>query len=269
MYMRINNVFAFVSAATLLMVACLAGVFLGSAGQASAAKGFATPRAKLTRAVAVDVSPALRSLPRPPKARASSRVKESDEERGPVVISKGFAGDAAVQHFKSSGLANIPSPLLTFEGVSNADNLSAYGFRVAPPDLVGAVGPDHYVEMINLVLAVYDKQGNRLVGPTKIGDFWQGLRCQTAPTPQVTPLCCTTNTRIAGFCPSSPLGGPRSITVSRFRRPKIPQVPTSVTRSLRGSSSPTTRSTAPSATRLCSLRAISGPQSSTASVSTR
>src|ERR1700687_1926097 len=188
MYMRINNVFAFVSAATLLMVACLAGVFLGSAGQASAAKGFATPRAKLTRAVAVDVSPALRSLPRPPKARASSRVKESDEERGPVVISKGFAGDAAVQHFKSSGLANIPSPLLTFEGVSNADNLSAYGFRVAPPDLVGAVGPDHYVEMINLVLAVYDKQGNRLVGPTKIGDFWQGFAVPDCTDPSGDPI---------------------------------------------------------------------------------
>src|ERR1700716_1172812 len=160
MHMRIKNVFAFVSAATLLMMASLAGVFLGSASQASAANGVAAPRAKLTRAVAFDVSPALRSLPRPPKAHASSTVKESDEERGPVVISKGFAGDAAVQHSIPSALANIAGPLLTFEGVSNADNLSAYGFRVAPPDPVGAVGPAHYVEMINLILAVYDRAGN-------------------------------------------------------------------------------------------------------------
>src|SRR4030081_1474060 len=186
--MRIKNVFAFVSAATLLMMASLAGVFLGSASQASAAKGVAAPRAKLTRAVAFDVSPALRSLPRPPKAHASSTVKESDEERGPVVISKGFAGDAAVQHSIPSALANIASPLLTFEGVSNADNLSAYGFRVAPPDTDGAVGPHHYVEMINLILAVYDKQGNRLVGPTKLGDFWLGFAVPDCTDPSGDPV---------------------------------------------------------------------------------
>src|SRR3982074_63758 len=100
MQMRIRNVlaFVFVCAATLLMIASLAGVFLASAGQASAAKGFTAPPAQLTRAVAFDVSPALRSLRRPPKALVSSTVRESDEERGPVVMSKGFAGDAAVQH---------------------------------------------------------------------------------------------------------------------------------------------------------------------------
>jgi len=188
MYMRIKNAFVFVSAATLLMIASLAGVLLASARQTSVAKGFAAPPAKLTRAVAFDVSPALRSLPRPPKALASSTVRESDEERGPVVISKGFAGDAAVQQSRRSALANIPSPLLTFEGVSNADNLSAYGFRVAPPDLDGAVGPDHYVEMINLLLAVYDKQGNRLVGPTKIGDFWQGFAVPDCTDPSGDPI---------------------------------------------------------------------------------
>jgi hypothetical protein len=61
--------------------------------------------------------------------------------------------------------------LLTFEGLKNLDN----PFLVAPPDPVGAVGPNHYVEMVNLVFAVYDKQGNRLAGPTQIGDLWAGF----------------------------------------------------------------------------------------------
>ena len=40
---------------------------------------------------------------------------------------------------------------------------------------MGDVGPNHYVEMVNLVYAVYDKQGNRLVGPTPIGELWAGF----------------------------------------------------------------------------------------------
>jgi hypothetical protein len=67
------------------------------------------------------------------------------------------------------------SPLRTFEGVSNADNARLFGFRVAPPDPNGAVGPNHYVEMVNLAFAVYDKQGTRLAGPTKAGDLWRGF----------------------------------------------------------------------------------------------
>src|SRR3982074_2146760 len=139
MQMRIRNVLAivFVCAATLLMIASLAGVFLASAGQASAAKGFTAPPAQFTRAVAFDVSPALRSLRRPPKARASSTLRECDEERGPGVISKGLAGAPGVHHPSPPAVAPIPNPLLTFEGVSNADNLAAYGFRGAPPDTDG------------------------------------------------------------------------------------------------------------------------------------
>jgi hypothetical protein len=64
---------------------------------------------------------------------------------------------------------------VNFEGLSNQDNFDAYGFRVNPPDTVGDVGPNHYVEMINLVFAVYDKQGNRLLGPTPIGALWDGF----------------------------------------------------------------------------------------------
>ena len=43
---------------------------------------------------------------------------------------------------------------------------------VNPPDPVGDVGPNHYVEMVNLTFAVYDKSGNVLLGPAPIGRLW-------------------------------------------------------------------------------------------------
>jgi hypothetical protein len=46
---------------------------------------------------------------------------------------------------------------------------------VSPPDPVGDAGPNHYVEMVNLVLAVYTKTGTRLLGPTPIGAIWAGF----------------------------------------------------------------------------------------------
>jgi hypothetical protein len=78
--------------------------------------------------------------------------------------------------------------LLTFEGLSNQDNFDLYGFRVNPPDPNGEVGPNHYVEIINLVFAVYDKQGNRLTGPTKLGDLWTGFAIPDCTDPSGDPV---------------------------------------------------------------------------------
>ena len=55
--------------------------------------------------------------------------------------------------------AAIGAPIANFEGLSNQDNFNLLGGRVNPPDPIGDVGPNHYVEMINLVFAVYNKQG--------------------------------------------------------------------------------------------------------------
>ena len=38
--------------------------------------------------------------------------------------------------------------------MSNQDNFNIFGGRVNPPDTIGDVGPNHYVEMINLVYAI-------------------------------------------------------------------------------------------------------------------
>jgi hypothetical protein len=64
------------------------------------------------------------------------------------------------------------------EGV-NFEGTPATGFL--PPDTVGDVGPNHYVQMVNSAFAIYDKSGNLLAGPTPINQLWQGFGgpCQT------------------------------------------------------------------------------------------
>ena len=50
-------------------------------------------------------------------------------------------------------------------------NVEGIGFdRALPPDTVGDVGPDHYIQLVNgrigSLFSIYDKAGNRLAGPT-------------------------------------------------------------------------------------------------------
>jgi hypothetical protein len=65
--------------------------------------------------------------------------------------------------------------LLSFEGFSNTDNEAVLGFRVVPPDPNGDVGPNHYVQMINLVFGVWDKSGTLLLGPLPNDALWAGF----------------------------------------------------------------------------------------------
>ena len=57
--------------------------------------------------------------------------------------------------------------------VAEFDGIPATGF--SPPDTIGAVGPNHYIQMTNVALAIFDKQGQRLVGPTPINSAWDGF----------------------------------------------------------------------------------------------
>jgi len=61
----------------------------------------------------------------------------------------------------------MPTPSTTFEGLSNQDNFALYGGRVNPPDTNGAVGPNHYVQTVNLVWGVWDKSGTKLFAPPR------------------------------------------------------------------------------------------------------
>ena len=104
----------------------------------------------------------------------------------------GYTGDGALQAASRlaapASVQSIPNPLLTFEGISNQDNFNIFGFRVNPPDPVGDVGPNHYVEMVNLAYAVYDKSGNLLLGPIDIRDFGQDFAVPDCTDPSGDPI---------------------------------------------------------------------------------
>jgi len=72
--------------------------------------------------------------------------------------------------------------------MANQDNFNVFGFRVNPPDPNGDVGPNHYVEMINLVYAVFDKAGNLLLGPVDTGSLWAGFPIEDCTDPSGDPV---------------------------------------------------------------------------------
>src|SRR5436189_608695 len=177
-------------AAVLLVLTAAALVLLAisppAVAQPTARRQPLTP--KFSKAVAFDVSPALRSLPLGKKHVADpSKLLEIRPEGGPRAQSRGYkSGDGALQLL--SPTPTIPAPLLTFEGLSNEDNFNIFGFRVNPPDPNGEVGPNHFVEMINLVFAVYDKAGNLLAGPIDTGSLWTDFAIPDCTDPSGDPV---------------------------------------------------------------------------------
>jgi hypothetical protein len=79
------------------------------------------------------------------------------------------------------GLNAMPPVSLSFEALSSDDNAAVLGGRPIPPDPVGDVGPNHYMQTVNLIFAVYDKTGTRLLGPLPNNAVWAGFGgpCQT------------------------------------------------------------------------------------------
>ena len=65
-------------------------------------------------------------------------------------------------------VASTPGPTLTFEGNSSADNDAAFGNTVMPPDTNGDVGPNHYVQMTNNLVRIWNKSGTPLTPPFKL-----------------------------------------------------------------------------------------------------
>ena len=81
-------------------------------------------------------------------------------------------GDPAVQG--PTAAEGAPTSGANFEGVNNVNG-------VLPPDPTGDVGPNHYVQMVNLSFAIYDKNGSKLYGPANANTLWQGFGgpCET------------------------------------------------------------------------------------------
>lgn len=160
------------------LIAALAVALAAGAGIASAqsAGNGRLPAPKFKESIANDVSRPARDMRHgylPPNVDLDTDNTDPRRERGAIPDDNGFSGDD--RHAVTVADRTLQPPLVSFEGLSNQDNFNIFGGRVNPPDPVGDVGPNHYVEMINLVFAVYDKSGNRLMGPLPLGTLWEGF----------------------------------------------------------------------------------------------
>ena len=177
----------------LATVAVVIVTLLGAIPAVAAPVGASTARAlkpKFYDNVAFDVSPTLRVLA---ARRVTPALPEEDqgevrEENGPDAIgSDVYFPDTAIQSNNPSE-TTIAGTIANFEGVSSQDNFDIFGGRVNPPDPVGDVGPNNYVEMANLVFSIYDKSGNRLLGPVDTGTLWDGFAIPDCTDPSGDPV---------------------------------------------------------------------------------
>ncbi|PYQ10587.1 MAG: hypothetical protein DMH00_10660 [Acidobacteria bacterium] len=137
-------------------------------------------------AVGFAVSPPISDLPPeeelpPPDPDAPEEEMELRLEfRGPAADAGEGSLDPAIfpgngESGLFSGLSiparTMPGPLVSFAGLSTADN----GSTVLPPDTVGDVGPNHYVQMTNIRFRIWDKAGNPLVPARSLASLFAPL----------------------------------------------------------------------------------------------
>jgi hypothetical protein len=105
----------------------------------------------------------LAEIPNPTRAEGTGRPESSMTSPGSMV-----AGE-------KGAFRGRPKVLQSFDGGSNNDNGIVLGGFLAPPDTIGDVGMSHYVQMVNLLTLIYDKEGNLELGPFPTNLFFAGL----------------------------------------------------------------------------------------------
>ena len=134
-------------------------------------------RVQASNAVAFAESPAIRDLI---TAQSNAESRGDDLQLFEVGAKSAIAngtlrpGDAD-QSLAPFGSAPMPPPVRSFDGLSNIDNAVVYSLLIIPPDMNGDVGPDHYVQVVNSLLRVYDKTGQPMSPPFKISNLFQSL----------------------------------------------------------------------------------------------
>ena len=103
-------------------------------------------------------------------AKAIKRAKP-----GAAESTNGFVDPLLPTAEQAAAPEAMPTPLLTFDGGLSSENGPLLGFTVAPPDVNGDVGPNHYVSSTNMVIKIFNKSGGLISGPFLTGNIWDSL----------------------------------------------------------------------------------------------
>ena len=165
-----SRLFAAMSAVLAVMIASVTPI-----AQSSRASSHAGPPSRIN-ADHWDRSRPLREMPR--LAPQSGAIHEAPDFRQ-FVKAKTATVDPVLQQ-STSAPSLLSGPLLSFEGVGNLNG-------VLPPDTNGAIGPNHYVQWVNLSFAVYARGPagsvpTLIYGPVAGNTLWTGFGgpCETS-----------------------------------------------------------------------------------------
>jgi hypothetical protein len=144
------------------------------AGATPAWTGNEPSRPEVSWAVRHDTSPPLRRLARaePTPAPAAVQVpgfNVGDPERSERAPVRDPLVRPAPRRLRS------PPPSRSFDGLTNADNIAVTGRAVLPPDPTGDVGPNHYVQWVNVTFRVWTKDGAPVTAPIPGNGLWAGF----------------------------------------------------------------------------------------------
>jgi PKD repeat protein len=129
-----------------------------------------------SRAVYSDMTPLLKDMPIIKGISANENEAENEVENELNINSlRNLNGNHSMQGIdpvlQQVDRDNIPMtnlPIQNFDGIFNT-----YG--VYPPDTQGDVGPNHYVQVVNLGFQIWNKSGTSLYGPANLSTIWNGI----------------------------------------------------------------------------------------------
>jgi hypothetical protein len=154
----IRAIFALIPAALLLAAA-------SDSPEARQTPGTAAPVPEVRESTRHDTSPELRQMPQiPPQARPG--VAKPPRRLPNRFPDGGTPGDGALQ--EASAATNLATIGVNFDGVNNVDG-------VLPPDTNGDVGPNHFVQTVNLSYRIWNKSGSPLNQTADVATLWQGF----------------------------------------------------------------------------------------------
>ena len=141
----------------------------GGAGAGAGDGGHGPAHPVVSSAGRHDVSQPLRSIkPAPPL-----QGEEDADAEAPLPLPgrSGAVGRGGHDPVLQSAPVDGPSAatvIANFDGVTNING-------VLPPDTNGDIGPNHYVQWVNLSFAIYNRSGTLLYGPAAGNSLWSGF----------------------------------------------------------------------------------------------
>jgi len=126
----------------------------------------------VVKAVYSDMTPPLREMMqiKPAKSMGEREIENHVNPKYDIYGHHPFLlpEDPVWQKQDGTYLPQTSGPIQNFDGITNLAS-------VYPPDTQGDVGPDKYVQVVNLSYAVYSKTGALLLGPSNLSTIWNGI----------------------------------------------------------------------------------------------